>query len=89
MNKKRLALSGTLLLVPIAALAQDANTGNVEKSLPPVTVLSDKEAEPAKQKVPEERQRIEKGEANNDQCAKSIAKRTGFIAWRCKWTETG
>ncbi len=51
MKKKQLALSGTLLLVPIAALAQEANTGSAEKSLPPVTVFSDKQAEPAKQKV--------------------------------------
>jgi len=51
MKKKKIALSGTLLLVPIAALAQEANTGNAEKPLPPVTVFSDKKAEPTKHKV--------------------------------------
>lgn len=51
MIKKQLALSGTLLLVPLAALAQEANTGNAEKPLPPVTVFSDKKAEPTKHKV--------------------------------------
>ncbi len=51
MKKKQFALSGTLLLVPIAALAQETNTGSAEKPLPPVTVFSDKQAEPAKRKV--------------------------------------
>lgn len=46
MIKKKLALSSTLLLAPIAALAQEANSGDATKPLPPVTVLSDKNAEP-------------------------------------------
>lgn len=51
MKKKQLALSGALLLVPIAALAQEANTGDAEQTLPPVTVLSDKKTEAPKRKV--------------------------------------
>jgi iron complex outermembrane receptor protein len=51
MIKKKLALSGTLLLVPIAALAQETKPADAEKPLPPVTVLSDKKAEPTKHKV--------------------------------------
>lgn len=51
MKKKQLALSGALLLVPIAALAQQANTGDAEQTLPPVTVLSDKKTETPKRKV--------------------------------------
>lgn len=51
MKKKQLALSGALLLVPIAALAQQANTGDAEQNLPPVTVLSDKKTETPKRKV--------------------------------------
>jgi len=51
MIKKKLALSGALLLAPIAALAQEANPTDTTKPLPPVTVLSDKKAEPAKHKV--------------------------------------
>ena len=50
MKKKQLALSGALLLVPIAALAQEANTGDAEQTLPPVTVLSDKKTEAPKPK---------------------------------------
>lgn len=51
MIKKKLALSSTLLFVPIAALAQETNPENAEKPLPPVTVLSDEKAEPVKHKV--------------------------------------
>ncbi len=58
MKKKQLALSGALLLVPIAALAQQANTGDAEQNLPPVTVLSDKKTEAPKRKVKSIRQMV-------------------------------
>ncbi|MBA2124763.1 TonB-dependent receptor [Hyphomicrobium methylovorum] len=51
MIKRYFALSGTLLLMPMSAFAQDAEPGLVEGSLPAVTVYSEKQAQQAKRKV--------------------------------------
>lgn len=61
--KKKLALSGTLLLMPIAALAQEAGSGGTDKALPPVTVLSGEKAEQAKNKVAKKKSASKKAKA--------------------------
>lgn len=65
MIKKKLALSSTLLLVPIAALAQETNSEDADKSLPPITVLSDKKTEPTKHKVAKKKGASKKAKATS------------------------
>jgi iron complex outermembrane receptor protein len=49
--RKKLALGGTLLLMPMAALAQEPGAADADKTLPAVTVFSEQNQKPAKPKV--------------------------------------
>lgn len=65
MNAKKLAIGGTLLLLPVAALAQEPNSAEGEKGLPAITVMTDQDAPPAKKKTTKKKGAAKKAAASS------------------------